>query len=187
MEIKKIQFIETETIQIQINNVKKILIETNVILGKKFTFEMATLVLQTEKLINYYDSKKLGARFNANFRAVELTLSNEDISLKDVSSFITELSSIKTDFNNATTNEQKKSIMFKLLFFHMNVLFNAYQQSKELKTNTSVRKSTSESTENLEKLTIKQKEKYLVLMDKLETADLKEKYKIRVDLLIIKD
>ena len=45
-------------IRIQVNNLKKILIETNVVLGKKFTFEIATLILQTEKLINYYDSKK---------------------------------------------------------------------------------------------------------------------------------
>jgi len=58
MEIKKIEFIETKPIRIQVNNLKKILIETNVILGKKFTFEIATLILQTEKLINYYDSKK---------------------------------------------------------------------------------------------------------------------------------
>ena len=40
-----------------LSNLKKILIETNVILGKKFTFEIATLILQTEKLINYYHHK----------------------------------------------------------------------------------------------------------------------------------
>lgn len=68
------EFIETKPIRIQVNNLKKILIETNVILGKKFTFEIATLILQTEKLINYYDSKKLLSRFNFNFRALELTL-----------------------------------------------------------------------------------------------------------------
>ena len=96
MDIKKIEFIETKSIRIQVNNLKKILIETNVILGKKFTFEIATLILQTEKLINYYDSKKLFSRFNSNFRALELTLSNEGISFEfeDLSKFTDQLSLI---------------------------------------------------------------------------------------------
>lgn len=198
MEIKKIEFIKTKPIRIQVNNLKKILIENNVILGKKFTFEIATLILQTEKLINYYDSKKLLSRFNSNFRALELTLSNEDISFEDVSKFINQLSLIKTEFNNVKTNEQKKCIMFKLLFFHINVLFNAYQSKElkindsviekpKLKTNNSVENPTNKSNESLEKLTDKQRKKYLELSNKLENAEPSQRNKIQAGLTYYKN
>jgi hypothetical protein len=63
MKIKRILFDKKPSVQIQVNNIKQLLIKNNVILGKNFTFEIATLVLQIEKLIKYYDSKKLFSRF----------------------------------------------------------------------------------------------------------------------------
>ena len=197
MEIKKIEFIEMKPIRIQVNNLKKILIETNVILGKKFTFEIATLILQAEKLINYYDSKKMLSRFNSSFRALELTLSNSDISFEDVSEFTNQLNLIKIEFNNVKTNDQKKCIMFKLLFFHMDILLNAYQ-NKELKindsiiknpkleTNNSVENLTNKYNESLEKLTDKQRKKYLELSNKLENAKPNQRNKIQAGITYYK-
>jgi len=72
MNLKNIEFTEDKSVRIQINNFLKILIETNVVLGKKFTLEIAILVRQIEKFIKYYDSKKLQSRFNSNFQALEL-------------------------------------------------------------------------------------------------------------------
>ena len=72
MNLKNIEFTEDKSVRIQINNFFKILIETNVVLGKKFTLEIAILVRQIEKFIKYYDSKKLQFRFNSNFQALEL-------------------------------------------------------------------------------------------------------------------
>ena len=132
MAIKTITFNNKISVQIQINNIKKMLIEANVLLGKKFSFEIATLILQIEKLINYYDTKKLPARFKAQFQSLELTLSNQEIYFNDS---LNRSSSIKTDFYSAKTNDKKKHIIFELLFFHLDILFNAYQ-TQELTLNS---------------------------------------------------
>lgn len=74
MNIKKIKYIEEEPLKIQVNKLKRLLIEANVILGKKFTLEIASLTSQIEKLINFYDSKKIPSRFNSSAQALELNL-----------------------------------------------------------------------------------------------------------------
>ena len=189
MVITKIEFIETKPVRIQVNNLKKTLIETEIILGRKFTLEMATLILQIEKLIYYYDSKKMSSRFNSNFRALELTISSEEVSLsEDLSELINKLNSIKTAFHSAGTNERKKCIMFELLFLHINILFNAYQNQEskmnnsvmeELETNNSAENLTNNSNDGLEKLTDKQRKKYIELTNQLKNAEPSQRNKIQ--------
>lgn len=192
MNSRKIEFIENKPVKLQINNVKQILIESNVILGKKFTLEIATLIIQIEKLMNYYDTKKIPSRFKANFQSLELNLSSEEILSKNISKFTNELNLIKTMFNDSKENEQKRNVMFKLLFFHINILFNTYQ---ELNLNNFVvnksyerpKLEKSSLNENLEKLTDKQLEKYLKLTHELENAEPTQKNKIRAGLTYYKN
>ena len=131
MKIKRILFNKKTSVQIQVNNIKQLLIKNNVTLGKNFTFEIATLVLQIEKLIKYYDSKKLPSRFKTNLLSLEFTLSIQQSHVDNLSN---KLNSIKVEFENAKMNEQKKLIIFELLFLHLDVLFTNYQ-IQELKPN----------------------------------------------------
>ena len=61
--------------KVQINSLKLSFIESHLILGKKFIIEMAILINQIEKVTGFYDSKKLGARFNSHFKVLELRFS----------------------------------------------------------------------------------------------------------------
>ena len=131
----------------------------------------------------------MSSRFNSNFRALELTISSEEVSLsEDLSELINKLNSIKTAFHSAGTNERKKCIMFELLFFHINILFNAYQNQElkmnnsvieELETNNSAENLTDNSNDGLEKLTVKQRKKYIELTNQLETAEPSQRNKIQ--------
>ena len=193
MKIKRILFNKKTSVQIQVNNIKQLLIKNNVTLGKNFTFEIATLVLQIEKLIKYYDSKKLPSRFKTNLLSLEFTLS---IHQSHVDNLSNKLNSIKAEFENAKMNEQKKLIIFELLFLHLDVLFTNYQ-IQELKPNNiavenlgekqeftitkpaEIQKSimtgpiktiedNSNTNPKFEKLTLKQKTKYQELAKELE-------------------
>jgi len=88
--------------------------------------------------------------------------------------------------------------MFKLLFFHINVLFNAYQnqelkindsaiEKQKLETNNFVEKPTNKSDESLEKLTDKQRKKYLELSKELENANPSQRNKIQAGLTYYKN
>lgn len=143
MKIKRILFDKKTSVQIQVNNIKQLLIKNNVILGKNFTFEIATLVLQIEKLIKYYDAQKLPSRFKTNLRSLEFTLSIQQSNIDKLSN---KLNSIKDEFENAKMNEQKKLIIFELLFLHLDVLFTNYQ-IQELKPNNIAVKNLGEKQE----------------------------------------
>jgi len=77
---------------------------------------------------------------------------------------------------------KKKHIMFKLLFLHLNSLFNAYQEQElnknnfvveqlsevqKLEVDNSIKKISSKLNDSLGKLTGKQRQKYLKLCQKL--------------------
>lgn len=100
-------------------------------------------MLQIEKLIKYYDSKKSPSRFKTNLLSLEFTLS---IQQSHVDNSSNKLNSIKTEFENAKTNEQKKLIIFELLFLHLDVLFTNYQ-IQELKPNNIAVENSSEEQE----------------------------------------
>ena len=193
MKIKRILFNKKTSVQIQVNNIKQLLIINNVTLGKNFTFEIATLVLQIEKLIKYYDSKKLPSRFKTNLLSLEFTLSIQQSHVDNLSN---KLNSIKAEFENAKMNEQKKLIIFELLFLHLDVLFTNYQIQELKPNNIAVEnlgekqeftitkpakiqksimtepiktiKNNSNTNPKFEKLTLKQKTKYQELVKELE-------------------
>ena len=193
MKIKRILFNKKTSVQIQVNNIKQLLIKNNVTLGKNFTFEIATLVLQIEKLIKYYDSKKLPSRFKTNLLSLEFTLSIQQSHVDNLSN---KLNSIKAEFENAKMNEQKKLIIFELLFLHLDVLFTNYQIQELKPKNIAVEnlgekqeftitkpaeiqksimtgpiktiENNSNTNPKFEKLTLKQKTKYQELAKELE-------------------
>jgi hypothetical protein len=156
-------------------------------------------ILQVEKLICYYDSKKLPSRFNSNLKSLELTLSTEMIYFKNLSELTDQLNLIKTEFACTKTNEQKRHLIFKVLFFHINILFAAYQ-AQVLKNNNLavenayaapklethhdvIEKINKESDEKLETLSTIQQQKYLKLQENLKnTEDPREKNRIRANI-----
>ena len=174
--IKKITYLENQPLKNQINSLKLLFIENKLILGKKFTIKMTTLIIQIEKLTGFYDSKKLGARFNSHFKTLELRIFEDDLTFIISSSLLNELNLIKQKFSKAVNNSEKKKVMFELLFFHLNCLFEAYQslepqinlpkldesiENKSLLI-TNLQKSPDEN-EILSKLTPKQGKSYLIL------------------------
>ena len=163
------------------------------VLGKKYTLDIAVLILQIEKLIDYYDSKKISSRFSSYLKSLELTLSREELPFPDNSILLEEMNSIKTEFSTSENNLKKKSVMFKLLYFHMDILFCAYQMLElknnpseikenlfELNKNDSTKITDFDTDKKLDKLSFKQKAKYIKLKEELsKETDPVKKNKIR--------
>ena len=174
MYYKKIKYIETESVTHQINKLKKTLIEGNVVLGKSFSFEIANIISQIQKLVNYYDSKKIPARFSANIKSLELTVSNIALDLENSSTLNEQIEILKNEFNTADSNQKRRHIIFKLLFFHVNILFVAYESQSQKIPNNSINEEY-----DLNKLTYKQRQKYVNLCADLESAEHSQRAKIQ--------
>ena len=117
MSIIKINNFESQPIIIQVNDIKSILVEKNVILGRKFTFEIATLIVQMEKLIGYYDTKKIPSRFKAQYKTMELMLSTESTYISRIDAIRSDLSQIKIKFELTENNIKKKRLCLNYCFF----------------------------------------------------------------------
>ena len=200
--LQPIKFIANENALIQLNRLKKQIVKHNIVLGNDNTQEMASILTQIEKLIGYYDSKKLSSRFKAFVDAFEKNLSSVETDIDQ------NLKQIKIDYKNTKSNKRKKELMFSLLFLHLNVLVNEYHQryntsrinSKLNKTVTPeidnkviidetieefdfFEKKITDSEQNIENLTNKQQIKYFMLKKKYQnTPNQSEKNKLRANL-----
>jgi hypothetical protein len=117
INIETINFDKEKSLKFQLNSLKLLFIKKNIFLGNKFTIEMAILLNQIEKLIGYYDSKKLDARFNSYLKDLELSFSKEDLLFIITPPLLSELNIIKQKFSNSRDNSEKRNVMFELLFF----------------------------------------------------------------------